>query len=158
MPKVFAIWMLLWHLALASEDSLRQGEALLPKTYLESPNGVFRLLVHQDGNCGVYQMVGDQLQANWETGTADQGSVLALARTGLLEVINPRQRSLWHSSYQGTIGFYRLRLLDDGDLVIEQQLGGDWRLCWSSLQGSEGHYLPSPGIRLDRVRGFGFPP
>ena len=162
MYRPIALFLLLCHLAVA--QTLREGDALLPKTYLESPNGVFRLLVQEDGNCGVYQMVGDQLQSNWETGTSDKGSLLKLSRTGLLEVIGPSQRSLWHSSYQGMIGFYRLRLRDDGDLIVEQQLGNDWRFCWSSLQGSEGHYLPSPGIRLDRVRssswprGFGYPP
>ena len=137
----------------APKNLLTSGQSLMPQAFLESPNGVFRLLVREDGNWGVYRRVGERLESNWETGTGDKNSLVRLERTGLLRVLNGDQRSLWHSSYEGIIAAYRLVLQDDGDLVVEQQRGSEWFFCWSSLRGSEGHYRPSPGIRLDRERG-----
>jgi hypothetical protein len=129
---------------------MREGQALPPDQFIESDNGAFRVLMQKDGNCVVYRSDG---QPNWESGSDDPGSELRLERTGLLQVITPNDRSVWHSSYEGVVGFYRLRLLDDGDLIVELQRGSEWIFCWSSLRGSEGHWKPSPGLRLDRGRG-----
>lgn len=136
----------------APPNVMREGQALPPDQFMESPNGAFRVLMQKDGNCVVYQSDG---QSNWETGSGEAGSQLRLERTGLLQIITPSDRSVWHSSYEGVVGFYRMRLLDDGDLIVELQRGSEWIFCWSSLRGSEGHWKPSPGLRLDRGRGPG---
>lgn len=134
----------------AFKNQLTGGNSLLPGMSLESRNQAYRLVVEKDGNCVVYRANGD---SSWETGTGGKDCRLVLERTGLLQVENAEQRSLWHSSYEGMIGSYRLSLQDDGDLIVEQQRGSDWIFCWSSIRGSEGNWKVPPGMRLDRGRG-----
>lgn len=134
------------------DHSLKSGESLSSGKFLDSDNRLFRLMVQGDGNCVVYRTLGDKPEVNWETGAAQLGCSLKLRRTGLLEVVNGDDRSFWHSSYEGMVGAYRLRLQDDGDLVVELQRGGDWNFCWSSLRGSEGAWKRTPGLKLDRGR------
>ena len=132
------------------KNQLTSGNSLWPGMTLESSNHLYRLVVENDGNCVVYRGNGD---SSWETGTGGKGCRLVLERTGLLQVENAEQRSLWHSSYEGMVGSYRLSLQDDGDLIVEQQRGADWTFCWSSIRGSEGNWKVPPGMRLDRGRG-----
>ena len=136
-----------------AENFLRSGESLTPGKFLDSDNRLFRLMVQGDGSCVVYRILGEKPQSNWETGSAQIGCSLKLQRTGLLEVVNGDGRSFWHSSYEGVLGNYRLRLQDDGDLVVELQQGREWIFCWSSLRGSEGAWKSTPGLKLDRGRG-----
>ena len=135
------------------DNFLRSGDSLTPGKFLDSDSRLFRLMVQGDGNCIVYRTVGDKPETNWETGSAQIGCSLKLQRNGLLEVVNGDGRSFWHSSYEGMVGNYRLRLQDDGDLVVELQRGNDWTFCWSSLRGSEGAWKSTPGLKLDRGRG-----
>jgi hypothetical protein len=135
------------------ENVLKSGESLASGKFLDSANRLFRLMVQGDGNCIVYRTLGDKPESNWETGPAQLGCSLKLRRTGLLEVVNGDDRSFWHSSYEGVVGNYRLRLQDDGDLVVELQRGSEWVFCWSSLRGSEGAWKATPGLKLDRGRG-----
>ncbi|MBN9420140.1 hypothetical protein ABS71_01825 [bacterium SCN 62-11] len=137
----------------AADNFLKSGESLGSGKYLDSDNRLFRLMVQGDGNCVVYRTLSDRPEVNWETGAAQLGCSLKLRRTGLLEVVNGDDRSFWHSSYEGMVGAYRLRLQDDGDLVVELQRGSDWTFCWSSLRGSEGAWKATPGLKLDRGRG-----
>lgn len=135
------------------DNFLRSGESLSSGKFLDSDSRLFRLMVQGDGNCIVYRTVGDKPESNWETGSAQIGCSLKLQRTGLLEVVNGDGRTFWHSSYEGMVGNYRLRLQDDGELVVELLRGKDWIFCWSSLRGSEGAWKSTPGLKLDRGRG-----
>ncbi len=136
-----------------ADNFLRSGQSLTSGKFLDSDSRAFRLIVQGDGNCVVYRTLGEKPEANWETGSAQVGCSLKLQRTGLLEVLNGDGRSFWHSTYEGMVGSYRLRLQDDGDLVVELQRGSDWIFCWSSLRGSEGAWKSTPGLKLDRGRG-----
>lgn len=148
-----AIWILAAGGPGAESPLLGSGQRLVSPAFLQSANGVFRLMRNQDGNWGVYGRSEEGLECNWETGSDDPSSSLILENTGVVRVVSADQRSLWRSGYEGMIGSYHLVLRDNGDLVVEQWLGNEWRFCWSSLQGYEGHYRASPGLRLDRRRG-----
>lgn len=138
--------------ATPATDSLPSGNALLPGMFLESNNRIYRLVCQPDGNCVVYRQQGDRQEQVWDTDTGGRDRRLSLERTGLLQVLGADDRSHWRSSYQGMIGQYRLRLQDDGDLVVEQRKGPEWSFCWSAQRGSEGAWRVPPGMRLDRRR------
>lgn len=81
---------------------------------LWSQNGLFQLLMQQDGNLVLYRQDGLAL---WQSGTAGQPSQYALMQTDGNFVIYGPFGAIWQS---GTVGYPGAGLLmqDDGNLVI----------------------------------------
>jgi cell wall-associated NlpC family hydrolase len=126
---------------------LSSGETLDAGSYLESPNGSYRLIMQGDGNLVLYEGAvtcatscsGDAI---WNSGTdGDDGASVTMQPDGNL-VVYYNGTAVWNSNTWGFSGDY-LELQDDDNLVIYQHSHPVWD--WGS--GDIGDLL-EPGTTL----------
>jgi hypothetical protein len=114
--------------ARGANDVMRQNEALIPDSYLNSRNGIYYLRMQSDGNLVLYQRVGsvgryrfnaiwssrtDRRTVSWAVMQAD-GNLVLYSRLSL----SPRY-AVWASGSngRGTPPYY-LIVQNDGNVVI----------------------------------------
>ncbi|MDI9861608.1 fibronectin type III domain-containing protein [Flectobacillus roseus] len=107
--------------AVTAETSLRVGESRV------SPNGVYKLIVEDNGNVAITKN-GDKI---WETNTANRGvSYFKVQQDGNLVAYTSSDRAVWASNTHGKgNNSCILAMQDDGNLVLYKD--GD-NAIWSS--------------------------
>jgi hypothetical protein len=126
---------------------LSSGETLDAGSYLESPNGSYRLIMQGDGNLVLYEgavtcATSCSGKAIWNSETGgDNGAVATMQADGNL-VVYYNGAAVWNSNTWGFSGDY-LKLQDDSNLVIYQ----DSHPVWDWGSGDIGNVL-EPGTTL----------
>ncbi|WP_051990014.1 hypothetical protein [Caulobacter sp. AP07] len=101
-------------------DRLLQGQSLLPGKSLQSTNGVYRLVLEDDGNLVQYGQSG---VVRWQSNTSGKPSArLTMQSDGNLVVYGPVSQVYWHTATSGNAGS-TLILQDDGNLVVYSSTG-----------------------------------
>lgn len=110
--------------ATAPPPSILSANGVLSSpSYLQSPDGHFRLVMRSDGNLAETIAGGRTL---WSTGTSKYPGARAVMQVnGNLVVYDPTNTAVW-SSNSPTVGCPRLALQDDGNLVIYGNTSSSW--------------------------------
>ena len=97
-------------------DRLRDGQGLLPGSFIKSQDGRFTLIMQLDGNLVIY---GPGHQALWASNTAGHHDVfdVVMQSDGNLVLYNGTNHPFWASNTAGVTGA-SLVMQNDGNLVI----------------------------------------
>ncbi len=113
-------------------DALQPGETLTNGGFIQSADGVSKLVMQTDGNLVVYR----NGVAVWSTSTSGAERVLRMQTDGNL-VIYSGATAIWSSNTSGYAGAF-VRIQDDGNLVV--------------YRGTEALWSRSDGVLYNQLR------
>ncbi|UUZ85857.1 hypothetical protein LJK88_21785 [Paenibacillus sp. P26] len=126
-------------------DHLNPGEKIQPGQQLTSTNGMFALVMQQDGNLVLYRAGSNS--ALWASGTFGHRIDWAVLQEDGNFVIYGEGKALWSSGTYGS-NVARLIVQNDGNVVIYGKSGN---AIWST--NTIVHRVPTPPAQLLPVSG-----
>ncbi|TVZ56762.1 D-mannose binding lectin [Lutibacter sp. Hel_I_33_5] len=113
-----------------NRNTLKSGENLHQNEFLQSKNGLYKLILHQDGNLVVHYFTGKHI---WSSNSKNKGGVRLLMRDdGILTIYKKNKSHAWSSSKKKNKGKPFLIMQNDGNAVVYINKNSKKKAVWSS--------------------------